>query len=108
MTGSGRTGTGDWVYRKNRAQILAASDLCWICGHHGARTCDHIIPPKLWPPGVPGVHGLGNLAPAHGTMGAGKAKVHNPCPTCGRMCNQSKGDRVASRPQSRNWNTGST
>jgi hypothetical protein len=102
---SGRSGTGTWRYRKNRATLLAADDLCRICLHRGAATADHIITARDWPRGKPGFDEMSNLQPAHGTMGAGVNRLHNPCPVCGRLCNQSRGARRAlpPRPQSRNW-----
>lgn len=102
MTGSGRSGTGNAMYRRNRLIVLALSDQCGICGHPGSMTVDHIIPPKDWPRGVRGLDDITNLRPAHGTLGAGRGKV-NPCPTCGRLCNQSRGNRAAKRPASRDW-----
>jgi len=103
---SGRPGTGNARYRRNRALLLAADDVCGICGHPGSRTADHIIRPALWallfPDDPDGCDDLPNLRPAHGTM-APRAPV-NRCPTCGRLCNQSRGSRLpASRPQSRQW-----
>ena len=112
MTGSGRGGTGNAVYRRNRALLLADNDVCGICQHGGSRTADHIIPARSWPRGpdgklLPGLDDLGNLRPAHGTMGAGLHVVQNRCPTCGRLCNQSRGDgrarRAVPRPQTRQW-----
>ncbi len=111
MTGSGRSGLGASRYRRNREVLLASNDTCGICRHGGSRTADHIVPDRMWPRGpdgrrVPGFDELGNLQPAHGTMGAGRDRVHNPCPTCGRLCNQSKGDGRAhrpARPQTRQW-----
>jgi hypothetical protein len=92
---SGRSGTGAWRYRHNRAAMLAASDVCWLCGHGGARTADHIITAKDWPPGVPGFDDVTNLAPAHGTSGSGRDRIHNRCPepNCQKLCNQSRGAR---------------
>lgn len=63
---------------RNR-KILAASDVCHICGHPEAEAVDHVI----------SLHRGGsdddpaNLAPAH----------HKPCPTCGRPCNLEKGTK---------------
>jgi hypothetical protein len=89
---------------------LAATDLCGICHHYGSRTADHIVSDRDWPrlaggKRAPGFDDLINLQPAHGTMGSGVNRVHNPCPVCGRLCNQSKGARTPPprRPQSRNW-----
>lgn len=108
MTGSGRTGTGDFVYRRNRAILLAENSLCWLCGHEGAQTADHVIPHKLWPRDdrgrmLPGFNDLTNLCPAHGAMGPGRGTAHNYCPTCGRACNQIRGAGRIRRPQSRVW-----
>jgi 5-methylcytosine-specific restriction endonuclease McrA len=90
-------------YRRNRLIVLANSDLCGICGHGGAMTTDHIVSFHEWPPGVPGLDDVANLQPSHGTLGAGH--IHNPCPECGRMCNQSKGNRApaARSPRSQDW-----
>ncbi len=112
---SGRSGTGHRTYRRNRELVLANSDLCGLCGHHGSRTADHKIPDRLWPRGpdgkrLPGFNDIGNLQPAHGTMGAGRNVVQNRCPVCKQLCNQSKGDgrsrggrRRAARPSTRDW-----
>lgn len=106
MTGSGRPGTGNYTYRRNRAALLAQTTRCGLCGHDGAATADHIIDDKHWPRGLdgrraPGFDELGNLQPAHGTMGG--RQPDNPCPVCGELCNQKKGARVAHRPQTRDW-----
>lgn len=73
----------EYEYRKVRARILAASDVCIMCGHANADAVDHIVPvarggPRKDP---------GNLAPIHGVTG---------CPTCGRKCNNDKGDKLLS------------
>lgn len=80
----GRTGS---EYRTNAALTLAASDICGICGHPGAKTIDHIITRKNWPIGMPGWNGLANMRPAHGTKGT----LKNRCPECGKLCNQERG-----------------
>jgi len=104
---SGRPGTGSSRYRRNRALLLAHSDLCWLCGHGGAMTADHVIDDRSWPRDdngrrLPGFDELANLMPAHGTMGP--YDPPNRCPTCGRVCNQSRGARLPmNRPQSRQW-----
>jgi 5-methylcytosine-specific restriction endonuclease McrA len=87
----GRTGR---PCRRARAACLAASDPCWICGHPGSQTADHVVPLAL------GGELLdpANLAPAHGVQG---------CPTCGRKCNSARGDgrpqQTALFPVSRRW-----
>jgi len=106
---SGRSGTPE--FQRNRPLVLRASDICGLCGHGGARTVDHIIPKPRWPRDLygnllPGFDGLHNLQPAHGTTGSDATRVgrHNRCPTCGKLCNQSKGAlRTSVRVRSRNW-----
>jgi len=102
---TGKGSTSDWQYRKNRATILADSDLCWLCGHPGAHTADHVVPYKLWPRDaygelLPGFNDVANLRPAHGTMGS---RLINPCPICGKLCNQVRKTRKVISPHSRAW-----
>jgi 5-methylcytosine-specific restriction endonuclease McrA len=90
-------------YRAAVALVLANSDLCHLCGHHDARTVDHIISVEEWwrlHGTYDGVNDLSNLAPAHGMRRAGP----NRCATCGRLCNQNRGSRsLAPQPRSRDW-----
>jgi hypothetical protein len=87
-------------YRRAVAECLAASDLCHLCGHPGARTADHLISVRDWPPGVPGVNDPANLIPAHGMKG----RIRNACPVCGLLCNQVRGARpLTTSPRSRDW-----
>lgn len=66
--------------RRNRA-ILAASDVCHLCGHPGADAIDHVVPIAK---GGSDTDPL-NLLPAH----------HNvECPTCRRKCNRLKADKL--------------
>ena len=69
-----------YEYRQMRARILAASDVCIVCGHGGSDTTDHSVPvskggTRLDPD---------NLAPIHGVAG---------CRVCLRKCNSEKGNR---------------
>ena len=104
---SGRSGTRR--QRTSRAAVLAHSDLCWLCGHPGARTADHVIDATRWPRTpdgrmLPGFDDPANMRPAHGTMGSGPHRTHNPCPTCGKLCNQSRGARMTpTSPRSEDW-----
>ncbi|MFC9606077.1 HNH endonuclease [Streptomyces niveus] len=93
----GRADLTSYAYRKVRARVLAQSDTCIVCAHPGADACDHIHP-----------HSKGgaetdpdNLAPIHGVKG---------CPTCGRKCNNEKGDKplsaVTQLVTSRDWYAG--
>jgi 5-methylcytosine-specific restriction protein A len=59
-------------YDKKRAAILAASNICWLCGKHGANTVDHVIPLSHG-----GTNDISNLKPAH------------------KRCNSSRGNRPA-------------
>lgn len=87
-----RNGRDGRPWRRTRAQILKTSTTCWICGHDGSQSVDHVIPLSK------GGHPLdpSNLRPAHGIEG---------CPTCGRKCNSSRGNREAQRQEntSREW-----
>lgn len=103
---SGRSGTSNKEYRRNRAILLANNDICWLCGHGGAMTADHVITHKRWPRDgygnlLPGFNGLNNLRPAHGTMGGTGAL--NRCPICKKLCNQNRKDRVIETRRSRTW-----
>lgn len=87
--------------------MLANNDVCGICGHEGAKTADHIIGAPEWRArhgSLKGFDDPANLQPAHGTMGN---VAINPCPVCGRLCNQSKGANrvvvVEVTPHSRDW-----
>lgn len=62
------------AWREKRARILAASDICHICGKPGADSVDHVIPVARG-----GTDDDFNLAPAH----------HDIEPYCNRL----KGDR---------------
>lgn len=78
---AGRAELTSYAYRKARARLLAESDVCHWCGHGAADAADHLTPvakggATLDPD---------NLAPIHGVDG---------CPTCGRKCNNEKGDKT--------------
>lgn len=73
-------------WRRIRQQVLQGSDVCWLCGAHGADTVDHILPISQYPELA---HDLSNLRPAH------------------RSCNSSKGAGTVMRARavtrSRDW-----
>jgi 5-methylcytosine-specific restriction endonuclease McrA len=74
-------------WRRIRAQVLEASDVCWLCGQGGADTVDHILPISKFPELA---HDMSNLRPAH------------------RSCNSRKGaggltESVRPMPKSRRW-----
>lgn len=68
--------SGSTRQRRNRT-ILAASNVCHICGHPGADEVDHVVALARG-----GSEHPSNLRPAHGVK---------PCETCGAQCNRSKG-----------------
>jgi 5-methylcytosine-specific restriction endonuclease McrA len=76
MTRNGSTRRG----RTQNRRILAASDICHLCGHPGADAVDHVIPLKRGGPDT-----AANKRPAH---------HDNPCPVCGERCNRAKGARL--------------
>lgn len=65
--------------RINKA-ILAASDVCGLCGHPGSDGVDHIVPLSKG-----GTEARSNKQPAH-------HDVH--CATCGHQCNREKSDKL--------------
>jgi 5-methylcytosine-specific restriction endonuclease McrA len=67
-------------WRRLVRSVLAESDVCWLCGHAGSQSGDHVIPRSV-APHLTLVRS--NVRPAHGIAG---------CPTCGRKCNQSRGN----------------
>lgn len=48
------------IWQRIRRQVLATSDICWICGKPGADSVDHKIPLARG-----GTNHRSNLAPAH-------------------------------------------
>ncbi|GHJ11203.1 hypothetical protein TPA0907_55700 [Micromonospora humidisoli] len=71
-------------HERNRAAVLGASTVCWLCGHDGADQADDVIPKSKG-----GTSAVSNLRPAHGTR---------PCGTCGVRCNQVRGNADATPP----------
>jgi hypothetical protein len=61
-------------------------DLCHLCGHGGATQADHLIPISVWATQPIDPHAM---RPAHGN------EPHTRCATCGRACNQEKGNKLA-------------
>lgn len=70
--------------RERNARILAASRVCWLCGHDGADAVDHKESWKACVQRGADPDRLDNLAPAHHFV---------PCPTCGIKCNRVKSDK---------------
>lgn len=69
-------------WQRIRKQLLAENDICWLCGHPGADSIDHVVPIRRG--GEP--FELSNLRPAH--FG----------------CNSRKRDRpVVPNPTSQRW-----
>jgi hypothetical protein len=70
-------------WREAKATLNATSQLCWWCGHQGAREADHeparvVLLALGLDPNDPRY-----LRPIHGASCR--------CPTCGQACNQVKG-----------------
>lgn len=91
-TKQGRSGR---PWRRAQARVRRTKgDICYLCGHEGAQDVDHVE--SLASGGAP--LDPANHEPIHGGDG---------CPTCGRKCNQEKGDRpladVARLRTSRDW-----
>jgi rRNA maturation endonuclease Nob1 len=79
---SASTGRSTRPFRRARAQVLAESDICAICGHPGARTGGHDIARAV---DITMAEDPDNIVPVHGTG--------NLCPTCGRNCNREQGTK---------------
>jgi hypothetical protein len=58
---------------------------CWLCGHPGADTVDHVKPRAMG-----GTDTLDNLRPAHGfcNTGRGAGALSSPPPTTGPVTEQ--------------------
>lgn len=91
---SAATGRTTRRFRRQRARLLAESDICALCGHGGADSADHVVARSVDPALA---EDEDNLQPMH----------HEPCPTCGRRCQRDKADRpmaeVAQLKTSRDW-----
>lgn len=74
------TRTNTRAQQRANKRILAASNVCHLCGHPGADAVDHVIPLARGGSDTPD-----NKRPAH-------HNVH--CPTCGHRCNREKGARI--------------
>ena len=74
------TRTNTRAQQRENKRILAASDVCHLCGHPGADAVDHVIPLARGGQDAPA-----NKAPAHHTL---------PCETCGVKCNRVKSDKL--------------
>ena len=70
-------------YRRMAALILATSDLCHLCSHPGADSIDHLYPLSWQVPGID-PYDIRYWRPAHN---------NKPCETCGKRCNNVKGNR---------------
>jgi hypothetical protein len=68
-------------------RILAASDVCWLCGHPGSDAVDHktALATATTPEEYRRLDQAWNKAPSHHFA---------PCPECGIKCNRVKADKV--------------
>lgn len=82
-------------WRTLRADTLAKTDICILCGHGGSTQGGHKLPRATHP----------HLALDPTNVGS----IHGPegCPTCGRQCNQEQGatplDQMMDLNTSRDW-----
>lgn len=76
-------------YRKALAEVQATGPICWLCGHPGSDSLDHVIPASVAPDLA---SDPSNWRPAHGVRG---------CPTCGVKCQQVKGNKLTMPQQTR-------
>jgi len=77
--------TNTRAQQRENKRILAASDVCHLCGHPGSDAVDHVIPLNPQPGHQAGTDTPDNKRPAH------HAK---PCPTCGIKCNRVKTNKA--------------
>jgi len=76
-------------YRTALREVQATGPICWLCGHPGSDSLDHVLSASLFPDlrADPS-----NWRPAHGVRG---------CPTCGVKCQQVKGNKLTMPTQTR-------
>ena len=78
-------GGGTRAHRRAKQEMFRLyGDRCHLCGHGGARQADHLVPLSIDPTQRRRPDPT-KMRPAHGT--------DNPCPTCGRKCNQERQDK---------------
>ncbi len=74
-------------YRRARLRFLSVYTTCWICGHEGANTIDHVVPRSIRRTRLD----IANWRAAHGVDGC------STCPPHGdgrlRKCNQERGTK---------------
>lgn len=70
-------------YRTAKANLQRRTQMCWLCGHTGARELDHEPALKILLAAGLDPNDEQYHRAAHGTS--------CPCPTCGQKCNQVKG-----------------
>lgn len=71
---------GRYASRMSKLVFATYGDTCWLCGHPGADTVDHVLPRHHG-----GTHDLANLRPAHGRKRPALGCPGNygrPCPLC--------------------------
>jgi hypothetical protein len=79
-------------WRRVRAQVLAVSDLCHLCGHTGAGEGDHVVSRAMGGD----KYDPANVAPAHGSG----SRCYE-CDPAGRACNQVKGAGLRKKARGR-------
>lgn len=82
--------------------MLAASRVCWICGHDGSTQADHVLAISL-DVGQRHVTNQAMMRPAHGNTADARCYLCDPAK--GRACNQERGNglREPKVERSRSW-----
>jgi hypothetical protein len=92
------TWNGRRVTAAIRWVIARDSGICWLCGHPGANSCDHILPVKDFPE-LEWQRTNWKAAHLH------KAGTQGGCTTPGCQCpgNKGRGTKPHTAPSSRRW-----
>jgi len=90
------------AYRRALAEVQATGPICWICGHAGSDSLDHVIPasvapelagePSNWRP----AHGVNGCAQCPPNLSGDRRRRGQP-----RRCNQSRGVSLTMPQQTR-------
>lgn len=72
---------------RNRRILATKGDVCYICGHPGSDSIDHVKPL------APAKHDPAELARRDNDPDNLEPAHFKPCPTCGKECNRAKGTK---------------
>lgn len=88
---TGKAWGGRHAQRLTALTLSTYGTVCWLCGHDGADSADHILPRSRG-----GSDAIENLRPAH----------YSACATCGKRCNQARGNRLTPATPRRPYRNG--